>query len=50
MTVKHSKDKLSATLLVIIILAIVLVANVLSNRFFRRADLTENKIYTVSNV
>jgi gliding motility-associatede transport system auxiliary component len=48
MTAKHSKDKLSTVLLVIIILAIVGVVNILANRFFRRADLTENKLYTVS--
>ncbi|MEA2062389.1 MAG: GldG family protein [Gemmatimonadota bacterium] len=50
MTVKHSTDKLSSTLLVIIILAIVAVANVLGNRFFTRLDLTENKLYTLSDV
>ena len=48
MTAKHSQDKLSTVLLVIIILAIVGVVNILANRFFRRADLTENKLYTVS--
>jgi len=50
MAVKHFQDKLSTVLLVVIILAIVAVVNVLANRFFRRADLTENKLYTVSSV
>jgi len=48
MTAKHSQDKISTVLLVIIILAIVAVVNVLADRFFRRLDLTENKIYTIS--
>ncbi len=50
MAAKHLQDKLSIVLLVIIILAIVAVVNVLANRFFRRADLTENRLYTISSV
>ncbi|MBN2288840.1 MAG: Gldg family protein [Candidatus Glassbacteria bacterium] len=48
MTAKHSQEKISIVLLVIIVLAIVGVVNLLADRFFRRVDLTENQVYTVS--
>ena len=50
MNPKRAKEKFSNAVYVAIIIAIVFVINVLGNTFFRRLDLTGNKLYTVSSV
>jgi len=47
---KKTAGKVSNVAYVAIIIAIVVVINVLGNRFFGRLDLTENKIYSISPV
>ena len=50
MSEKRTTEKLSNTVLVLIVIGIVVTVNVLASQYFRRADFTENKLYTISDV
>ena len=50
MSEKRTKEKLSNTVLVLIVIGIAVTVNVLASQYFRRADFTENKLYTISSV
>ena len=45
---KKATDKVSNIVYVLIIIAIVLIVNALANRFFGRLDLSQNKLYSIS--